>query len=305
MSSALQIPSDISLTVEPIPSSTNRAFVYKNIVITPKDDRIAIHATNYIAVPDGHSYILGAAREGMYNRGLPVCIPTEITFHPQLITALDLIVCTETNTSEAFLRIKMVGPLGSKPTKPEVCDAVHLVKLPHNTLVQIKKQLAVDECYDKTDFSDGALKVLENYFDSLGDDAPMDKTSVEALDKMAVFRIQPYKIEKSKDADGKDVEKEVLCDRFEHNTEHIGLLKRHMTKGQVPVPKKRQAEMATEDLKARLEEAEAKVAKYERVFPHISEIPGTSGVLVTTSMAKVTQTTIDGNIGFLMSDDKA
>jgi hypothetical protein len=201
---------------------------------------------------------------------------------------------------EAFLRIKMAGMLTPKSTKADVCDAVHLVKLQHNTLVEIKKQLENDT-YDKSDFSDGAIAVIESYFSRIGDDAPMEKAEIAKLEVDCNWRVSPIK--KTAQEDGSFVES--IQEGFTQSSEFVGLLKRQTTRGTVPVPKKRQRELEEEDLKTRLEQAEEEISKYRKVFSHIGEVPGTSGVLVVTSMARATQTTIDGSIAFVISNDKA
>lgn len=299
MSTTLALPADVTIGTEAITTGTNRAFVFGSKVYTPEDNKITLHASNYIAVPTGHAYILGAVRETIYNRGVPFVIPSEITFNAQLLSCLDILECG--GQQEAFLRIKMAGILTPKSTKADVCDAVHLVKLQHNTLVEIKKQLESDT-YDKSDFSDGAIAVIESYFSRLGEeDAPMDKTAILKLEVDCNWRISPIK--KTAQEDGSFVES--IQEGFTQSSEFVGLLKRQTTRGTVPVPKKRQRELEEEDMKTRLDEAEAEVAKYRKVFSHIGEVPGTSGVLVVTSMARATQTTIDGNIAFVISDEKA
>jgi hypothetical protein len=298
MSTALALPADVTIGTETIPTGTNRAFVFGSKVYTPDDNKITLHASNYISVPTGHAYILGAVRETIYNRGVPFLIPSEVTFNAQLLSCLDILECM--GQQEAFLRIKMAGMLTPKSTKADVCDAVHLVKLQHNTLVEIKKQLENDT-YDKSDFSDGAIAVIESYFSRIGDDAPMEKAEIAKLEVDCNWRVSPIK--KTAQEDGSFVES--IQEGFTQSSEFVGLLKRQTTRGTVPVPKKRQRELEEEDLKTRLEQAEEEISKYRKVFSHIGEVPGTSGVLVVTSMARATQTTIDGSIAFVISNDKA
>lgn len=299
MSTTIALPPDVTIGTESIPTGTNRAFIYGSKVFTPEDSKIAVHASNYISIPTEHSYILGAVREFLYNRGFPFAIPTEVTFHTQLLSCLDIIDCD--GNQEAFLRIKMAGALTPKATKADVCDAVHLVKLQHNTLVEIKNNLDGDT-YDKSDFSDGAIGVIEAFFARLPPgDAPMEKAEIAKLEADCTWRIHPIK--KTTKEDG--TVKETIVDGFASSSEYVGLLKRQTTRGTVPVPKKRQREMAEEDLKTRLEEAEAELAKYRRIFPHLSQIPGTSGVLAVTSMPHAIETKIDGSIAFLISDNSA
>ena len=295
---AIQLPPDIQVGTEPI-GAANRAFVFGSKVIVPDTSTLAVQASNYLAVPKNHAYILGAAREYLYNRGTPFEIPSEIVDHPQLLSALDIVKCN--GSQEAFLRIKMAGALPAKPSKPDVCDAVHLVKLQHNTLVNIKNTLNADNTYDKSDFSDGCIAAIENYFALLGDEVPMEKAAVAKIEEGAAWRINPIK--KTVSNDVFSIVLETVHEGFSQSSEYVGLLKRQMTRGAVPVPKKRLREIAEDDIKTRLEEAETELAKYRKIFPHITEIPNTTGVLVVTSMARVTQTTIDGNIGFVMSDD--
>ena len=295
----MQLPLDTPEIGTEVICEPNRAFVFGPKVYVVKDSALAVQASNYVAVPKNHGYILGAAREFLYNRGTPFEIPRNITNHPQLLSAIDIVNCN--GMQEAFLRIKMMGALPAKPTKPDICDSVHLVKLQHNTLVDIKKQLNAGT-YDKSDFSDGSIGVIESYFELLGDDSPFDKAEVQKIEKSATWRINPVKKTASKDDDGTDIIVESVYDGFTQSSEFIGLLKRQMTRGSVPVPKKRLREMEENDIKTRLEEAEAELAKYRKVFHYVTEIPNTSGVLVVTSMTRVTQTVIDGNVGFVMSD---
>ena len=299
MSTAIQLPSDVTVGTEPIPTGTSRAFVFGSKVFVPGETKVALHASNYIAVPVGHAYILGSVRETIYNRGFPFSIPPEVTTNIQLLSCIDIIECA--GHQEAFLRIKMAGPLSLKAAKPDICDSVHLIKLQLNTLVEIKNNL-VGDTYDKSDFSDGSITQVEAYFARIDvDEVPVEKAEIKKIESDCTWRIEPMK--KVVKEDG-SFEFDGDCEGFSQSVEYVGLLKRQTTRGTVPVTKKRTREIAEEDFKTRLETAEDEIQKYQKVFPTLMAIPGTSGFIAVTTMGSATQTTIDGNIAFILGDDK-
>lgn len=277
MTTAIQLRDDDCIKTETIPESTKHAFVFDNKVVEPKDAALAVRASHYMTVSEQILYVL---REATFKSktGQPYEVPLELVQHAEFLGALDIVKCG--SNSEAFLRAKTPTVLGGRVPIAEKLDAVHMIKLQHNTLVAIKKALLAGTVYNTADFSDGSMQVIEDYFKLLGDDAPMEKDDVVDIEEDAAWRITP-----------------IVDDQFDANfsaSEFFGLAERKKTKAMAPPSKKRQRDLDDAEKDAKLARMEERLNFYDRIFCHLQEIEGTSSVLAVTSFEEASVEKVDG-----------